>query len=378
MNVVVLYGGQSQEHQVSLISAAGVIRELEKMPDVSLSLAGITLEGRWFLQDKTEQLRCARETGALTIIPDPESALALHPGEGIVDTSGTVLPVDCVFPVLHGAYGEDGTIQGLLEMCHLPYVGSGVTGSALGMDKVRAKQIWEQNNLPVVPYITVTDAITVNQAPSGKNPGPDALSQITQTATERIIGTFGFPVFVKPNAAGSSVGITRVEDSAHLGAALKRAFRVDATVLIEQALTVREIETAVLGNSDPRTFPSGEVIPSHQFYDYEAKYTDPAGAALKIPADLDPALAREIEELSRQAFLAVGAAGLARVDCFLHRETRQIYLNEINTLPGFTPISMYPKMVQEGGVTYAELLRELLTLALERDRHRSMRDYQAR
>ncbi|POR05433.1 hypothetical protein AU468_00730 [Alkalispirochaeta sphaeroplastigenens] len=372
MKVVVLYGGQSQEHQVSCVSAAGVVQELAGMADLSLTLVGITLEGRWFLQDQAEQLRRAREEGTLGITPDPRALLGLRPGEGIVDAEGTLLAADCVFPVLHGAYGEDGTVQGLLEMCHLPCVGSGVTGSALGMDKIRAKQIWEQRGLPVVPYITVNDRSLDGRSVGGCTAGA------ARDAVERIAGTFGFPVFVKPNAAGSSVGITRVEAPEGLAAALERAFRVDGTVLIEQALAVREIETAVLGNQDPRTFPPGEVIPSHQFYDYEAKYTDPEGAALKIPADLEPALAQRIRDISREAFCAVDAAGLARVDCFLQRETGEVYLNEINTLPGFTPISMYPKMVQAGGVTYAELLRELISLALERARHRSARDYRAR
>ncbi|TVR73883.1 MAG: D-alanine--D-alanine ligase [Spirochaetaceae bacterium] len=359
MNVVLLYGGRSAEHEVSLVSAAGILPELARMPEMEVLLIGITRGGLWYRQDRSDQLDNARHKGALSIEANPESALVVVPGRGIALAGGSVLEADCVFPVLHGTYGEDGTIQGLLETAHLPYVGSGVTGSSVGMDKLRAKQLWERNGLPVVPYVAVRD----------NNP---------VLADEMIRARFGYPVFVKPNAAGSSIGISRVEDAPSLAAAIARALTVDGTVLIEKAFPIREIETSLLGNRAPRTFPPGEVIPRHQFYDYDAKYTDPEGARLVIPADLDAGTVGKIQEICAAAFEAVDAAGLARVDCFLNTDTGAVYLNEINTIPGFTPISMYPKMVEYGGVSYGDLLRELIRLALERSSERTRRDYHAR
>lgn len=359
MNLVLLYGGRSAEHEVSLVSAAGVLLELERLADVQVTLVGITRSGRWYRQNEAEQLRNARSTGALAIESKPEQLVMVLPGQGIALASGTSLAADCVFPLLHGTCGEDGTIQGLLETADLPYIGSGVTGSSVGMDKLRAKQLWQQNGLPVVPYVAVRE----------NNP---------VLADELICARFGYPVFVKPNAAGSSIGITRVDAAPALAQAIARALAVDSTVLIERATPVREIETSVLGNGSPRAFPPGEVIPRHQFYDYEAKYTDPEGARLVIPADLPEETAREIREISIRAFEAVDAAGLARVDTFLDTASGAVYLNEINTIPGFTPISMYPKMVEHGGLPYGDLLQELIRLALERNTERGRRDFHAR
>lgn len=360
MNVILLFGGRSTEHEVSLVSAAGVSLELNRVPEIDTQLVGITREGRWFLQDAETQRTAAERTGSLTINDAAERAVAVVPGRGLVLLrSGGEIPADCVFPVLHGTFGEDGTIQGLLETAGVPYVGSGVTGSAVGMDKLRAKQLWERNGLPVVPYFTVR-------------------ADDYADAERMIRETFGYPVFVKPNAAGSSIGISRVAGKDQLPAALARAFTVDATVLVEQAFPVREIETSVLGNGSPRTFPPGEVVPTHEFYDYDAKYTDPHGADLVIPADLPDATAERIRTICAEAFRAIDGAGLARVDCFLHTGTGQVYLNEINTIPGFTPISMYPKMVEYGGVTYGVLLQELLRLAIERAQEQRSRDYHAR
>jgi D-alanine-D-alanine ligase len=207
--------------------------------------------------------------------------------------------------------------------------------------------------------------------------GDDDVRHLTRVIEERL----GYPVFVKPNAAGSSVGITRVSEPDTLAAALERAFRVDRVVLIEQALAVREIETAVLGNDSPQAFEPGEVIPSHEFYDYDAKYEDPEGARLVIPADIPEELSEEIKALSVAAFRAIDGAGLSRVDCFIttgDHEAREIYLNEINTIPGFTPISMYPKMVEAGGISYSDLVMRLIELAMERFRQREARDFLAR
>lgn len=356
--IALIYGGRSPEHEVSLSSASGVLRELEDGSPHTVSLVGITRTGTWYLQDPEEQVDLARNGAPLTIREAADREVVVIPAGGLAVRNRGAIPVTCAFPVLHGSFGEDGTIQGLLEMASIPYVGSGVVGSAVAMDKLRTKQLWEQNGLPVVPYV------------AGR-PSDSSLK-------ERIIDELGLPVFIKPNAAGSSIGITRVSDAHQLDAALTRAYAVDTTVLVELALPVREIETAVLGNSAPRAFPPGEVVPTHEFYDYDAKYVDPQGAQLLTPADISRDLAATVMDLSCRAFLAVGAAGFARVDTFLHRETGALFLNEINTIPGFTPISMYPRMVQHGGVSYGELLRTLIDLAHERFREQEARNYQAR
>lgn len=364
MNILILYGGRSTEHEVSLVSAAGVSRELADVPGMNLLLAGITREGRWYRQDVAAQLEAARSAGRLSIKPDPAHNIVVVPGGGLALSRGTPLAVDCVFPVLHGTFGEDGTAQGLLEVAGLPYVGSGVTGSALGMDKLRAKQLWERNGLPVVPYVVVRE-----NDPARSDPA---------TIDRQVRATIGYPLFVKPNASGSSVGISRVSGRDGLEDAIHRALVVDSTVLLETAYPIREIETSVLGAHPPRAFPPGEVIPSHLFYDYDAKYTDPDGARLVVPADLPGETGEEIRALSIRAFEALDCSGMARVDCFLHTGTGAVYLNEINTIPGFTPISMYPKMVVSDGVPYRDLLRELIDLAMKRHQTHRGRSYTTR
>jgi D-alanine-D-alanine ligase len=367
MNLVLLYGGRSSEHEVSLVSAAGVLKELASLPDYNVIPLGITRTGIWHIQDREFQLGRARSGEGLTVDTTGPAVLVL-PGRGIsLDSAAkTPLEVDCVFPVLHGSFGEDGTLQGLLEMANLPYVGSGVVGSSVGMDKIRSKQLWHHLGIPIVPYIGVR-----------RRPDRTISSQGDEVATA-IDGAFGFPVFVKPNAAGSSVGVTKVTKPQDLPTALERAFAVDSTVLVEQAMMVREIETAVLGNDDVRSFPPGEVIPTHEFYDYAAKYEDPDGARLAVPAELSPGESEEIQRVAREAFRAVDGAGFARVDCFLDSRDGNIYVNEINTIPGFTPISMYPKMVQAGGLSYVDLLQELIGLALDRADAQRARNYAAR
>ncbi len=366
MTVAILYGGRSSEHEVSLVSAAGVLKELSTMEEYDLLPIGITRTGRWFAQDPTHQIGLARQGAALTV-EHTDRAVLVVPGAGITVATAPerVLSIDCVFPVLHGSFGEDGTLQGLLEMADLAYVGSGVVGSAVGMDKIRSKQLWNQWGLPIVPYLEVRR----NSA---------GVSTQAAEVTGRIEDAFGFPVFVKPNAAGSSVGVTKVTRPVDLAAALSRAFAVDPVVLIEQAMTVREIETSVMGNEEIRSFPPGEVVPTHEFYDYEAKYEDPQGARLSVPADITPDQASRIEQLSRDAFRAVDGAGFARVDCFIDSRDGSVYVNEINTIPGFTPISMFPKMVEGGGMSYGELLKELIRLALERSGSTKVRDFTAR
>jgi len=336
--------------------------------EMAVELIGLARDGTWYYQNFTAQLDRAQADSPLTIEERSDHRVAVLPGGGLAVREGKALPVDCVVPILHGSFGEDGTLQGLLEMAGLAYVGSGVVGSAVGMDKMRSKQLWQDHGLPVVPYLHVAEADL---------PEPDDMHRLARVIDERL----GYPVFVKPNAAGSSVGITRVTTPEELPTSLERAFRVDRVALIEQALSVREIETAVLGNESPQAFQPGEVIPSHEFYDYDAKYQDPEGARLVIPADIPPDLAEEIKALSVAAFRAIDGAGLSRVDCFIVTAddgSQDVYVNEINTIPGFTPISMYPKMVEAGGIRYAELVMRLIELAMERFQQREARDFLAR
>lgn len=354
MTIALLYGGRTREHEVSRVSASGILRELDAIDDVSVSPIGIDRGGTWYLQELESRRTEAGAGGALSIESDPARAVMLAPAGGLRLADGNVLAVDCAFPIVHGETGEDGVLQGALETAGVPYIGSGVGGSAVGIDKLRSKRLWEQAGLPVVPYLLVD-----------RSDEPD-FTVLTRNADRAILENFGYPVFIKPNTAGSSVGTSRVNKPEALRNALESALEFDRVVLVEQALSVREIETSILGNAQARAFPPGEVIPTHEFYDYDAKYEDPNGADLRIPADIPPDTARTIEQMCLAAYHAVGASGMARVDCFIEREGSAIYLNEINTLPGFTPISMYPKMVERGGVPYRDLLMELVRLGIER------------
>ena len=348
--VCLLFGGKSGEHEVSCRSAASVARNLD--PDrYQVLLVGIDQDGVWHHQ---EHGRFVPEAYGerLEIVP-ASRPMAVIPGRGL-EVGGAPLPVDVVFPVLHGSFGEDGTVQGLLELAELPYVGAGVLGSSLCMDKEKTKQLWREAGLPVVDSLVLRDA----SAP----------------ALRGAMDRFGFPVFVKPVCAGSSVGISRVAAAQDLTAALREAFRYDTRVMIEPAVDAREIECAVLGNEQPEAFPPGEIVPAHEFYSYEAKYVDPEGARLEIPADLPADLQKQVRTLAVQAFLQVQASGKARVDCFLERNSNRVYLNEINTIPGFTNISMYPKMCEAAGIPYAALLNRLIELGVERhERRRGLR-----
>ncbi len=346
--IAVLYGGKSSEHDVSCISAAAVVIHLARHGDFSLVPIGIDRDGTWYGQDAATVLSEA-QTGRLAITVTPEERMGIFPGSGIHRISGETVPVDCVFPVLHGINGEDGTVQGALALAGIPYVGSTVVGSAIGMDKVSAKRIWHDLGLPIIPYTTIVRDEYIRDPERAFKKAAD----------------LGYPLFAKPNAAGSSVGISRVGSPEDLAKALELALEHDDLVLLEEALNVREIETAVLGNDNPRAFVPGEVIPSHEFYDYDAKYLDPHGASLEIPADISVAQQETVRTLCERAFVACRCRGLARVDCFLERTTGKFYLNEINTMPGFTPISMYPKLVEASGISYTDLLAELIRLAGE-------------
>lgn len=354
MTIALLYGGRSREHEVSRVSASGILREFATVPGVTVLAIGIARDGIWYLQEYERRLAEANGGGALAVEERVDRRILVAPADGLHLNDGTRLEIGCAFPIVHGETGEDGVLQGALETAGVPYVGSGVIGSAVGMDKLRSKRLWEHAGLPVVPYIAL------------RRSDADSYASLARRADEAIASRFGYPVFIKPNAAGSSVGIHRVAERGTLEKAIEEALEFDEIVLIEKALAVREIETSILGNAHAIAFPPGEVIPSHDFYDYDAKYVDPDGAELRIPAELPDDLAARIGETCLAAFHAVGAEGMARVDCFVERGTDKVYLNEINTLPGFTPISMYPKMVERGGTPYRALLTELVRLAMER------------
>ena len=348
LNVCLLFGGRSGEHEVSLRSAASVSRNLDPARYRQV-LIGIDKGGVWHLQARG---RFRRESyGELLEIAPSRHPVSVVPGRGLV-AGARRIAADVVFPVLHGTFGEDGTIQGLLEIAGLPYVGAGVLSSSLAMDKDKTKEVWRQAGLPVVDSLTLRDA--------------------SPASVEAVRARFALPVFVKPSAAGSSVGISKVSAPGELAPALAEALRYDAKALVEPAVDAREIECAVLGNEEPEAFPPGEVVPRHEFYSYEAKYLDPQGAELRLPAELPEATRAEVMRLAMAAFRAVEVSGLARVDFFVEKSGGRIWLNEINTLPGFTNISMYPKMCEAAGLAYPRLLDRLVELALERHRRRAV------
>lgn len=364
MNVVVIYGGKSGEHEVSLVSAASVARNIGAQH--TISLIGIDKDGRWFLQGADELARVRSGAPALQITRCEESSVLVVPGGGVDGAfrcGENVIHCDIVFPVLHGTYGEDGTIQGLLEMAEVPYVGCGVMESAVTMDKEKTKQLWERAGLPVVPYL----CLCRNDIDGG------VLSEKLNSAEQ----SFGYPLFIKPCCAGSSVGAGRARNRTELEAAVAEAFRWDNKILVEQSVDAREVECSVTGNtgisSSVKAYIPGEIVPSHDFYDYDAKYTDPNGARLCIPALLDTQQIEHIRETAVRAFEAAGCSGLARVDFFIDRTNGAIYLNELNTMPGFTSISMFPKMCSAAGLEYSDLIQLLIDLGLERfEAHRSL------
>ncbi len=360
MKIAILYGGRSGEHDVSLMSAASIVRHLDR--GHSVRLIGVTKDGAWRLQPDRVLDACREGSGPLELKADAPQVLVV-PGQGLMASGArgsANLAVDVVFPVLHGTFGEDGTVQGLLECAGLAYVGADVFGSALCMDKERAKALWASAGLPVVPYVTAY---------------PSDLAAIDALA-DRIGRELSWPAFVKPARCGSSVGASKVASRAELKSALAAALEFDTKALVEPFVAAREIECSVLGNAEPRAFPPGELVPSHEFYDYEAKYIDPDGARLLVPAPLDEALAERVKSTAVAAYRAAGISGMARVDFFLDKASGRLLLNEANTIPGFTPISMYPMMCEEGGLPYAELIDELLRLAVERKAEREALRYE--
>ena len=345
LRVGIIYGGRSGEHEVSVVSAASIFKHLDRSKYDAVPVF-IEKGGRWVLGGKAPEVLSA---GA---VDEPPPNQALQPTEPSAAVAGSGF--DVIFPVLHGPYGEDGTVQGLLELANVPYVGAGVLGSAVGMDKAIMKTLFVAAGLPVGPYLTVL-----------RRDWADNTATIAETAAEAL----GFPMFVKPANLGSSVGISKVTSAADLDGAMALAFQFDRKVVIEAGVpNTREIECAVLGNDEPEASVPGEIIVTHPdgFYSYDAKYIDSSGASLKIPAEIPQDIADRVRRVSVDAFRALDLAGMARVDFFLDGSAGALYLNEVNTIPGFTAISMYPKMWDASGLPYPALLDRLITLALER------------
>jgi D-alanine-D-alanine ligase len=396
LRVGILFGGRSGEHEVSLLSAASVLNAIDKKKYEVVPI-GITKEGRWLTAEHAENLlqgkagEGARPTNSNLRAGDPEStpgAALLAQGESVVvppepahRQSGLVpfqtdsalrraadraINVDVIFPVLHGTFGEDGTIQGLLELADIAYVGAGVLGSAAGMDKDIMKSLFQAAGIPIVKHVTILRS---------------AWDREPKKVYKQVESKLKYPVFVKPANLGSSVGISKAHDRKELGPAIKEAARFDRKIVIEQGVggsgnqpKAREIECSVLGNDDPKASVPGEIVPVKEFYDYNAKYLA-AGSELIIPAKLTKAETKKIQTLAVQAFKAVDCSGLARVDFLMDAKTRKIYLNEINTMPGFTSISMYPKLWAASGLSYPGLIDRLIQLGLERHKDKKKNQY---
>ncbi len=362
--VVVLFGGRSAEHEISCISARAVIDALDRERNEVIPV-GITKEGRWRLQAAPPAF--PSEAGRMPEVTDGSGAdveLAGDPGSrALVSADGSRAPIDVVFPVLHGPFGEDGAVQGFLELAGVPYVGAGVLGSSLGMDKAVQKALWSASGLPVVPHEVVHE--------------PEWAEDLEGVSAR--VQALGYPVFAKPATLGSSVGISKVHGEGELDAAMAEAFRYARKAIIEKSIEgAREIECGILGNDDPVASMCGEIVPrGHEFYDYEAKYLDEDGAELLIPAPISQDLQERIQRLAVASFRTIGCAGMARVDLFLRGED-ELYLNEINTIPGFTSISMYPKLWEASGLTYSDLVERLLELAVERHATEAGRSTRAR
>ncbi len=367
IRLALLFGGRSGEHEVSIASATSVLQAIDRQKYDVLPVY-LTPEGRWLPEvEPTHLLQGGAQPPmqpAALLSSDPQQRGLLPLSTNSVLRSEGARPVDVVFPLLHGTYGEDGTVQGLLELADIPYVGAGVLGSAVGMDKGMMKVLFKAAGLPVVPHVVV------RRRDWEQNPAA------VQT---QILHTFSWPLFVKPANLGSSVGVSKVKQVGELPAALDLACQYDRRLLIEQGLDCRELECSVLGNDDPQVSVVGEIVSHREFYDYEAKYGE-GQSELHIPAEIEAALAEALRRMAVVAFRAVDAAGLARVDFFVERQTGTPYVNEINTLPGFTTVSMYPKLWEASGLPYDQLIDRLVQLALERhqDRRRSRTTYDTR
>ena len=369
VRVGVIFGGRSGEHEVSLASAQSVMNAIDETKYEVVPI-GITKEGRWIASgDPMKALTAgdATASGPAALLGDPSQRglMRLQDTERAIEAT-RLTELDVVFPVLHGTYGEDGTVQGLLELAGLPYVGAGVIGSVLGLDKVAFKDVMRAHGMPIV------DEVSLKRKEWDADP---------EGVMDRVEAELGYPVFTKPANMGSSVGISKCHDRAGLADGLADAARFDRKLVVEAAVpAAREIEVSVLGNDDPIASVAGEVIPSREFYSYESKYLDEGDDAsdLLIPAPISAEMAERVRDLAVRVYKAIDCAGMARADFLLSGETGELYVNEVNTIPGFTSISMYPKLWEASGVSYPELIDRLIELALERyqDKERSETCYQ--
>ncbi|HEV7511380.1 MAG TPA: D-alanine--D-alanine ligase family protein [Candidatus Acidoferrum sp.] len=356
LRVGVLFGGRSGEHEVSLASAASIIRGLDPQKYEAVPI-GITKEGHWLIGEGAQKmLPEVLRTGQRVVMSADPTESALMP----IDGSARGQKLDVIFPVIHGTFGEDGTMQGLLELAGLPFVGAGVLGSAIGMDKDVAKKLMQVAGIPVVPWIAVQRADWERD--------PKAIRRAIEKK-------FKYPVFAKPATLGSSVGMTKVHSRAELGPALDLAAEFAMKIMVERAVSAREIEVSVLGNHDPRASIPGEIVPHREFYDYAAKYLE-EGTQLLIPAKLKKSEVKKVQAMAVTAFRALELSGMARVDFFIEKRGGKIFLNEVNTIPGFTSISMYPKLWEANGIPFRELISKLIDLALEQHQEKVRTKYQ--
>ncbi len=351
IDVAIIYGGRSGEHDVSLCSAASVFSALDK-EKYNVVAIGVDRDGRWYVQENVNILDDSKFGKILDIEKNGDWLINHFQREDKLflfdKISGKEISVDVVFPVMHGTFCEDGSLQGLLDLAMVPYVGADVLASSVGMDKDVTKRLLRDAGIPVVDWLKVISSEWESRS-----------KEIVEEVSKKI----GFPLFVKPANAGSSVGVSKVDSLDLFSFALEEAFKYDNSVLVEKSVNCKEIECAVLGNDNPQCSVLGEIRPKHEFYSYEAKYEDNDGAEFLIPANLDGSLSDEILNSSKNAYVALNCKGLARLDFFV--ENDKYYFNEINTLPGFTSISMYPKLWENSGLSYAKLLDRLIELAFQ-------------
>lgn len=364
LKVLILFGGRSGEHAVSLMSARSILAALDR-EKYEITQVGITRAGEWLIGDgilEALEQESLKGFNAVTLLPDPKRKglyrITTRNGDEVIDL---LTAVDVVFPVLHGTYGEDGTLQGLLDMAETAYVGPGVCGSAVGMDKGIFKDIMRANNIPIVEHVLAL-----------RKEIRDDIDSVASKAEASI----PYPMFTKPANLGSSVGISKCMNRSALIEGMMDACQYDRRILIERGVNAREIEVSVLGNDQPEASIAGEIVPAAEFYSYEAKYHDDRSQAF-IPADIPDDTMQSVRELAVRAFRAIDGAGMARVDFLLDKDTGEVFINELNTIPGFTQISMYPKLWEASGLPYSELLDRLIDLALERrsDRDESIHEY---
>ncbi|KXZ38896.1 D-alanine-D-alanine ligase [Alkalithermobacter thermoalcaliphilus JW-YL-7 = DSM 7308] len=348
-NVALIFGGKSGEHEVSLSSACSIYNNIDKQK-YNIYTIGITKQGDWmYYEGDSENIKngnwvnLSNKNAKINLIPTKDKKIG-------IEVEDKFYEIDVFFPVIHGPYGEDGTIQGLFEISNIPYVGCSVLSSSIGMDKIMCKKIFKEGNLPQVEFAYTTEF-------EFKKDKEKVISDIEKSIK--------YPMFVKPANLGSSVGISKVKTKDELEKAISEALKYDRRVIIEQGINAREIEVSVLGNDEVYASVAGEIIPAKEFYDYEAKYISESSKLL-IPASIDENLMEKVRDMAIKAFKMIDGCGLARVDFFIDKDTNEIYINEINTMPGFTKISMYPKLWEASGIKYKDLIDKLIDLAIER------------